>query len=68
MSCLCHSERELQARLNLLRIETGQALDKHWNLVEAVAQALLQRKTMIGWEIETIIGAAYTPDQDRIEA
>ena len=59
ISRLCQSGRELNARLNLHQIEVEQALDIHWNLVEAVARALLEKKTMIGWEIEVTIGAAY---------
>jgi hypothetical protein len=61
VSYLCQSEKELAARLNLHEIEVKQALELHWYLVEALVETLLERKTMIGWEVETAIGAAYQP-------
>jgi hypothetical protein len=59
ISHLCQSEREVNARLHLHQIEVEQALHTQWHVVEAVARALLEKKSMIGWEVETIIGAAY---------
>jgi hypothetical protein len=61
MSHVCQSEKELTARLHLHQIEVEQSLSLYWYLVDAVVQALLEKKTMIGWEVETIIGAAHQP-------
>jgi hypothetical protein len=67
LSHVCESHRERNARLKLHEIEVEQALNGNWHLVEAVAKALLERKSMIGWEVESVIGAAYSEGADRLK-
>jgi hypothetical protein len=41
-----------------IRSETKRLLDEHWRAVEAVAEALLERRTLSGAEVQRLVTAA----------
>jgi hypothetical protein len=61
ISSFTASDREREAYLKLLRIRTEQTLARPgaWECVEALAAALLDRKTLSATEVTKIIQAAF---------
>jgi len=62
VSCLARPDDEFVAYWKLLEVQTRNLLNRNWPLVEAVAAALLVRRTLKGPEIVKVIYAAgHTP-------
>jgi hypothetical protein len=61
--------REAEAWLNLLHIQTESLIELCWFAVEAVAQALLERHTLIGDELQKVCQSAFmnSPKRERVE-
>jgi hypothetical protein len=55
LSHFTRSNEELGAYLRLLQIQTKQKIEGRWPLVEAVANALLDRRTLSRDEVRTIV-------------
>jgi hypothetical protein len=50
------SDREFKAYFDLLKVQTGDLIERRWRYVEAVAAALCERETLSRKEIVAIIG------------
>jgi hypothetical protein len=61
ISRLAGSDRELDAWLNLLRIQTEQKVEVFWNEIEAIAAALLEHGTLSAKRCREIVANANRP-------
>jgi hypothetical protein len=57
---LVQSDEQFTAYMRLLRVEAERLVDLHWDLIEAFAQELVTRTTLIGSQVREFIDQFYS--------
>lgn len=63
LNLVAGSERELEAWIDLLRIQSEQLVEQNWKSVEVIAKALVERPRLTGDEVVDVLGKACTNDK-----